>query len=199
MRRFPRCGCNTCILIDLGLIPSYHIRYFHHHFLDRLAIIIVLSDQTNKQPASGSIREILGAPTVFVILSTSDPAALLPSPTTPEATMILSSSSRLSFSHPPRLIPPAPPCLPRTLPFQSLPLFLLFSQKSLETMAPRQPTKSGKGEYTFIPPTYNERKYFTIITWLLEKTFTKQFVTHNLSLVWLFFYFIFNNMRIRVS
>ena len=50
-------------------------------------------------------------------------------------------------------------------------------------MAPRQPTKSGKDKYTIILPTYNERKNLPIITWLLEKTFTEQFVTHNLSLI----------------
>jgi len=48
-------------------------------------------------------------------------------------------------------------------------------------MAPRQPRKSGKDKYTIILPTYNERKNLPVITWLLEKTFTEQFVTHNLG------------------
>jgi dolichol-phosphate mannosyltransferase len=38
------------------------------------------------------------------------------------------------------------------------------------------PIKSNKDKYTVILPTYNERKNLPVITWLLEKTFTKQFV-----------------------
>ena len=41
---------------------------------------MILPDQTNKRPASVSIREILGTPTVFVILSSSDPASALALP-----------------------------------------------------------------------------------------------------------------------
>ena len=133
-----------CIRIDLGLIPSYHIRHFHHHFLDRLAIIIVLSDQTNKQPASGSIREILGAPTIFVILSTSDPAALLPSPLhSPRDhydTLILITTLFLTSTAADTPITPlTSPALYTSI--VTMILFLPFSRKSLGTWQ---------------PPTYNE-------------------------------------------
>ena len=65
----------------LGFIPSYHVRHFHHYFfLHRLAIIMILYHQINKKPASVSIQEMLGIPTIFVILAPSDPATALTLP-----------------------------------------------------------------------------------------------------------------------
>lgn len=42
-------------------------------------------------------------------------------------------------------------------------------------MAPAKST-SGKNTYSVILPTYNERQNLPIITWLLNRTFTEQFV-----------------------
>ena len=41
---------------------------------------------------------------------------------------------------------------------------------------------ASKGDkYSVILPTYNERKNLPIIVWLLNKTFTEQYVLHPLS------------------
>ena len=54
-------------------------------------------------------------------------------------------------------------------------------------MAPTKKT-AGKDLYSVILPTFNERQNLPIITWLLNRTFTEQYVTiiallHQLALV----------------
>ena len=129
----PWWGSNTfvrlySIRIDLGLIPSYHIRYFHHNYLDRLAIIMILSDQTNKQPAPISIREILRTLLFSLFYPPLIPPALLPSPPTTlkTSTLILTSVTTTLFLI---SIPPdtrSAPYLPRTLHFNRY--YFFFSQ-----------------------------------------------------------------------
>ena len=121
-----------CISMDLGLIPSYHIRYFHHNFLDQLGIIMILSGRTNKQPASISIRKILRTLPSSLLYPPLIPPALLPSPPSLLSRLVLSSSPvspRLTFSHPSPPIPPAPPHLPRTLHFNRYDFFFLSQGK----------------------------------------------------------------------
>ncbi|PUU72914.1 hypothetical protein B9Z19DRAFT_1166150, partial [Tuber borchii] len=65
-------------------------------------------------------------------------------------------------------------------------LFLLFSRKIFETLALSQQKKSGKDKNTFVLPTYNERKNFPIIVWLLVKTFTKHKLGWELIIVELY-------------
>ena len=68
------CGSYTCVrlyphrlwinsIISHPLLsPSLSHPIFNHHFLDRLAITMILSDWKNKQPACVSIQEILRTP-----------------------------------------------------------------------------------------------------------------------------------------
>lgn len=42
-------------------------------------------------------------------------------------------------------------------------------------MAPAKPS-AGKDTYSVILPTFNERQNLPIITWLLNRTFTQQYV-----------------------
>lgn len=47
-------------------------------------------------------------------------------------------------------------------------------------MAPSKPS-SGKDTYSVILPTFNERQNLPIITWLLNRTFTEQYVSSVLT------------------
>ena len=143
----------------MGFIPYYSVRHFHHDFRHWLAIIMISYDQRKKSSFRFNSRD-LGNPNCLCYLATSNPAiTLAPSPTTLEtATPILTTTLFLTFtaadSH-------SVPTSHITL--QPPPPFLPPSWKTPKTIAPRQPTKSGKDKYTIILPTNNDRKNLPMI------------------------------------